>query len=159
MRSPRSLTPLRPGLADDVQRRPVPRRGWKWWTCGNGGNTDFHEAAESHFQPICWRWEKSRETAISRFPRPFPPTWRQARPVERRGSSFPAESVARLLAGLADRDHAGKQRTLRPFPAPAQGADSGRSAHYDPHSQRGEDASLGLTHYRAPNNPLTGQDA
>jgi hypothetical protein len=58
-RSPRSLTPLRPGLADDVQRRPVPRRGWKWSTCGNGGNTDFREAAESHFQPICWRWEKS----------------------------------------------------------------------------------------------------
>jgi hypothetical protein len=79
--------------------------------------------------------------------------------IERRGSSFPAESVARLLAGLADRDHAGKQRTLRPFPAPAQGADSGRSAHYDPHSQRGEDASLGLTHYRTPNNPLKGQDA
>jgi hypothetical protein len=59
----------------------------------------------------------------------------------------------------ADRDHAGKQRTLRPFPAPAQGADSGRSAHYDPHSQRGEDASRGLTHYRAPNNPLKGQNA
>ena len=64
--------PLRPGAADHVQGRLVPRRGWKWWTCGNGGFPDVHQAAESHFQPICWKWEKSRETAISRFPRPFP---------------------------------------------------------------------------------------
>jgi len=70
--------PLRPGRADDVQRRPVPRRGWEWWTCGNGGFPDFHEALGSHFQSICWKWEKSRETAISRFPRPFSPQGRDA---------------------------------------------------------------------------------
>ena len=43
--------------------------------------TDFDEIAGSHFQPICWKSKKSNEAAISRFPRPFPPTWRQERPV------------------------------------------------------------------------------
>src|ERR1700730_6459974 len=42
--------------------------------------------------------------------------------------------------------------------ASGQGADTGRSTHYDPHGQRGENASLGLTRYRAPNNPLTEPD-
>src|SRR5262249_7910736 len=54
-------SPLRPGLADHVQGRPVPRRGWKWWTCGNGGMLDFHETAESHFQSNCWKWKKRRK--------------------------------------------------------------------------------------------------
>src|SRR5262249_6472761 len=41
--------PLRPGPADHVQGRQVPGRGWKWWTCGNGGMLNFHWAAGSHF--------------------------------------------------------------------------------------------------------------
>jgi hypothetical protein len=44
---------------------------------GNGVFCDFHEAAENHFQPMWWKCKKSRETAISRFPRSFPRTWRQ----------------------------------------------------------------------------------
>jgi YesN/AraC family two-component response regulator len=32
---------------------------------------DFHEAAESHFQPTCWKCKKPRRTAIFRSPRPF----------------------------------------------------------------------------------------
>ena len=63
--------PLRPGPAGDVQRRLVPRRGWGMLDIGNGGPPHFQEAVGSHFQPICWKWKKSREAAISRFPRPF----------------------------------------------------------------------------------------
>ena len=44
--------------------------------------------------------------------------------------------------------------------APGQGADTGRSAQYDPHGQRGADASFGLIH-RCITVPrtITGQDA
>jgi hypothetical protein len=35
---------------------------------GNGGLRDFHEAAETDFQPFWWKCKKSRETAISTFP-------------------------------------------------------------------------------------------
>jgi hypothetical protein len=80
---PRRPGPLRPGPADHVQGRLVPRRGWKWWTCGNGGFCDFHEAAGSHFQPICWKCEKPRETTIFRSPRPI--SW-QCRPGD--GDNF-----------------------------------------------------------------------
>src|SRR5215472_15205651 len=41
---------LPPGPAVHVQGRLIPRRGWKWWTCGNGGMLNFHWAAGSHFQ-------------------------------------------------------------------------------------------------------------
>ena len=49
-----------------------PRSGWKWWTSGNRGFSHFHEPPGSHFQPICWKWKKSRTVAISRCPMPFP---------------------------------------------------------------------------------------
>ena len=42
--------PLRSVPADHIQGRPVPRRGWKWWTCGNAGMPHFHGAAGNHFQ-------------------------------------------------------------------------------------------------------------
>jgi hypothetical protein len=32
------LAPLRPGSAGDVQRRPVPRRGWECWTLEMAGH-------------------------------------------------------------------------------------------------------------------------
>jgi hypothetical protein len=33
--------------------------GWEWWTFGNGGFRDFHEAAENDFQATCRKWKKS----------------------------------------------------------------------------------------------------
>ena len=68
--------PLRPGAADHVQGQAGPRRGWQWWTCGNGGNSDFHEAAGSHFQAGCWKWKKPRRAVTSRSPISFPRTCR-----------------------------------------------------------------------------------
>src|SRR6267378_842023 len=62
------LCPLRPGPAGDVQRRLVPRRGWEMLDIGNGGTPHFQEAVGSHFQPICWKWKKSREAASSICP-------------------------------------------------------------------------------------------
>jgi hypothetical protein len=46
--------PYGPGLAGDVRRRPVPRRGWKCRTSGNDSNPDFHEAAGNQFQRLPW---------------------------------------------------------------------------------------------------------
>src|SRR6516225_7554659 len=41
--------PPRSGPADHIRGEPVPRRGWKWWTCGNGRMPDFQERAGSPF--------------------------------------------------------------------------------------------------------------
>ena len=47
---PRALqAPPRPVPADHIQGRPVPRRGWKWWTCENGGMPHFHGPDGNHF--------------------------------------------------------------------------------------------------------------
>jgi hypothetical protein len=54
-----------------------PVGGWRWWTCGNGGFRDFHEAAENDFQPVWWKCKKSREAATCRFSRSFSRTWGQ----------------------------------------------------------------------------------
>jgi hypothetical protein len=47
-----ALRPYGLGPADHVQGRLVLRRGRKWWTCGNGGFPDFHDAAGNHFQVV-----------------------------------------------------------------------------------------------------------
>jgi hypothetical protein len=77
---------------------------------GNGGHVEMAVSLMStrllKVQPICWKWENSRQTAIPRFPSHFH-RHEGKPPVERRRPSCPVESVARLLAGLADRDHAG----------------------------------------------------
>jgi hypothetical protein len=70
--------PLRPGSAGDVQQRPSPV-GVEGLDVGNGGFPHFYETAGSHFYAIHWKCRRPEETAISRCPRLFPRTSRQAR--------------------------------------------------------------------------------
>ena len=44
--------PVRPGPADHIRGEPVPRRGWKWWTCGNGGMLDFRAGGWKSFPTV-----------------------------------------------------------------------------------------------------------
>src|SRR5258707_10766363 len=60
------------------------RRTWKCWTLEMAEHLISKRLLEVISQPICWKWKKSREAAISRFPAPFPRTWRQARPATSR---------------------------------------------------------------------------
>src|SRR6266403_3538849 len=83
---------------------------------GNGGIPHFRGASGSHFQPICWKWKKSRTAATSRFPRPFP--WTRRRPgrldvadatdaVEVEEFSTEYEALGRAQELLEDGDHGG----------------------------------------------------
>jgi hypothetical protein len=59
--------PMPLGMSTMSRAGRSPRRGWKWWTCGNGGFPGFQEAAGSHFHPNRWKCNEARETVISTF--------------------------------------------------------------------------------------------
>jgi len=69
--SGRAFGTRRPGSAGDIQRRPSPV-GVEMLVVGNGGFSDFHQTAESHFHGTCWKWQKTRRAAIFKCPSLFP---------------------------------------------------------------------------------------